>query len=171
VPEIVINDTINLFLNTAISILVISNHNSSRLLLDTFASVYFIWKYLYFSIGNGQPGEPALCQLYRYNFVPYWRYAHRSRFRILLFIFLIHEFYWILKMLTKFYFKIQYFNFDWKITITLLHSHRNIQQWKVRLKSVLFRVRISNSPLFPFNSCFNLVHNQNVLQFNHKTYQ
>ena len=27
--------------------------------------------YLYFSIGNGQPGEPALCQLYRHTFVPY----------------------------------------------------------------------------------------------------
>jgi len=29
----------------------------------------------------------------------------------------------------------------------------------------------SNSPLFPFNNCFNIVHNLNVLQFNHKTYQ
>ena len=27
--------------------------------------------YLYFSIGNGQPSEPALCQLYRHTFVPY----------------------------------------------------------------------------------------------------
>ena len=27
--------------------------------------------YLYFSIGNGQPREPALCQLYRHTFVPY----------------------------------------------------------------------------------------------------
>ena len=25
--------------------------------------------YLYFSIGNGQPREPALCQLYRHIFV------------------------------------------------------------------------------------------------------
>jgi len=30
--------------------------------------------YLYFSIVNGQPVEPALCQLYRHTFVPYrWR--------------------------------------------------------------------------------------------------
>jgi len=29
----------------------------------------------------------------------------------------------------------------------------------------------TNSPLFPFNSCFNIVQNMNVLQFNHKTYQ
>jgi len=29
--------------------------------------------------------------------------------------------------------------------------------WQVRLKSVLFAVRISNSPLLPFNSCFNIV--------------
>ena len=27
--------------------------------------------YLYFSIGNGQPREPALSQLYRHIFVPY----------------------------------------------------------------------------------------------------
>ena len=27
--------------------------------------------YKYFSIGNGQPREPALCQLYRRTFVPY----------------------------------------------------------------------------------------------------
>ena len=62
------------------------------------------------------------------------------------------NFFWILKTPTQFYFEIQYFNFDWKITITLLHSHRNTEQWQVRLRSVLFRVRISNSPLFPFNS-------------------
>jgi len=57
---------------TAISILLISNDNSFRVLFDKIASVYFIWKiYLYFSIGNGQPREPALCQLYRHTFVPY----------------------------------------------------------------------------------------------------
>ena len=33
-------------------------------------------------------------------------------------------------MPTKFYFEIQYFNFYWKTTITLLHSHRNTQQWE-----------------------------------------
>ena len=56
---------------TSISILVISNHNSFRMLLDKVVPVYFIWKiYLYFSIGNGQPREPALCKLYR-HFVPY----------------------------------------------------------------------------------------------------
>jgi len=72
---------------------------------------------------------------------------------------------------TEFYFEIQYFNYDWKITTALLNGHRNTQQWQVRLKSVLFRVRISNSPLFPFNTCFNIVHSLNVLQLNHKTYQ
>jgi len=72
-------------------------------------------------------------------------------------------------MPTEFYFKIQYFNFEWKNTITPLLSHRNTQQWQVRLRSVLFRGRISNSSLFPFNSCFNIVHSLNVLQFNHKT--
>jgi len=58
-----------IFLN-AISILVISNHNSFRVPFDKIAFVYFIWKiYLYFSIGNGEPREPALCQLYRHTFV------------------------------------------------------------------------------------------------------
>ena len=34
----------------------------------------FIWKiYLYFSAGNGQRREPALCQLYRHTFVPCMR--------------------------------------------------------------------------------------------------
>ena len=53
--------------------MVISKHDSFRVLFDKIASVYFILKkiYLYFSIGNGGPREPALCQLYRHNFVPY----------------------------------------------------------------------------------------------------
>jgi len=50
----------------------ISYHNRFRVLCDKIASAYFIWKiYLYFNIGNGQPREPALCQLYRHTFVPY----------------------------------------------------------------------------------------------------
>ena len=40
VPKIIINNTINLFL-TAISILLISNHNNFRVLFDKIASVYF----------------------------------------------------------------------------------------------------------------------------------
>jgi len=73
VLKIVINDTMNLFYRTAISILLISNHNSQWVLFDKIASEYFIWKiYLYFSIGNGQPREPALCQLYLHTFVPHW---------------------------------------------------------------------------------------------------
>jgi len=72
VPKLILNSTINLFLKTAISLLVISNHNSFRVLFDKIASIYFIWKmYLYFSTENGQPREPALCQLYRHTFVPY----------------------------------------------------------------------------------------------------
>jgi len=35
--------------------------------------------YLYFSTGNGQPREPALCQLYRHTFVPYTRSNKRRR--------------------------------------------------------------------------------------------
>jgi len=74
VPKIIINNTINYFL-TAIRILLVSNHSNFRVLFDKkndkIVSVYFISKiYLYFSIGNGQPGKPALCQLYRHTFVP-----------------------------------------------------------------------------------------------------
>jgi len=70
VPKIIINDTISLFFRPAI--LVISNHNIFRVLFDKIATVYLIWKiYLYFSIGNDQPREPALCQLYRHTFIPY----------------------------------------------------------------------------------------------------
>jgi len=56
---------VDLFFKTAVSI-VKSNHNSVQVLFDEIASVYFISKiYLYFCIGNGQPREPALYQLYR----------------------------------------------------------------------------------------------------------
>ena len=44
VLEIIINNTINLFSKTAISISLISNHNSFRVLFDNIASVYFIRK-------------------------------------------------------------------------------------------------------------------------------
>ena len=70
VPKIIINDTVNFFSETAISILVISDHNSLRVRFDKIALVYFIRrKYKYFSVGNGQPREPALCQNCRRNFV------------------------------------------------------------------------------------------------------
>jgi len=42
VSKIVINDTINFLFITEISILVISNHNSFRVLFDKIAFVYFI---------------------------------------------------------------------------------------------------------------------------------
>jgi len=71
VPTVMIYNIIKLFFKTALSILVISNHNSSRVLFDKTASVCSIWKInLYFSIRNGQPKEPALCQLYRHSSVP-----------------------------------------------------------------------------------------------------
>jgi len=74
VPKIIISNTTNLLFKTAICILLMSNHNSFCMVFDRIAYVYFMWKiYLYFSIGNGQPCELALCQLYRRTFVPYWR--------------------------------------------------------------------------------------------------
>jgi len=42
VPKIIINNAINLLFKTAISISVISNHGSFRVLFDKIASVYFI---------------------------------------------------------------------------------------------------------------------------------
>jgi len=45
-PKIIISNT-SLFFKTAISILVISNHNSFRVLFDKIASVYFAGKYIY----------------------------------------------------------------------------------------------------------------------------
>ena len=61
VPKITINDTMNLLFKTAVSILLIPNHNSFRVLFDKIASADFIWKInLYFSAGNGQHREPAL---------------------------------------------------------------------------------------------------------------
>ena len=58
VPRIIINDAVNLFFKP-VSILLISNPNSFRVLFDKIASVYFISKmYLYFGIGNGRsPGN------------------------------------------------------------------------------------------------------------------
>jgi len=76
--------------------LLVSQHNSLRVLFDKIASAYFVWKiYQYFSIGNGQPREPALCHLYRHTFVPYQQplnkplqsrsgqgYSERSKVRV-----------------------------------------------------------------------------------------
>jgi len=42
VPKVIINDTINLFFKTAVSILLISHHNSFRVLFDKIAYVYYI---------------------------------------------------------------------------------------------------------------------------------
>ena len=75
------NNTITLFFKTAISILVISNHNSFRVLFDKIASVYFIWKmYLYFSIGNGQPQGTSTVPIYWHIFVSYWVWGYWTYF-------------------------------------------------------------------------------------------
>jgi len=56
VPKIIIDDTINLFLKTAIRILVISNHNSFRVLFDKIASVFE--KYIYIlALEMASPGN------------------------------------------------------------------------------------------------------------------
>jgi len=47
VPKILTNYTRNLFFETAISILVISSHNSFRVLVDKIASVYFSCKNIF----------------------------------------------------------------------------------------------------------------------------
>ena len=54
VPKIILNDTVNLFLYAAISIFVISNHKSFRVLFDKIASgqsytknifIFYHWKW------------------------------------------------------------------------------------------------------------------------------
>ena len=71
VPKVIINDTVNLFSKTAISILLISNHDSFRVPFDKIASVYFIWQlYLYFVLEMAIPGNWH-CQLYQHTLVPY----------------------------------------------------------------------------------------------------
>jgi len=57
-----------------------------------------------------------------------------------------------LKCPLNFYFEIRCFNFDWKITITLLHSRRNTQQWQVRLKSVLFWIFLNFKNILKFTN-------------------
>jgi len=70
VSKIIINVHKKLIFKLQSAFWVISNHNSFRVLFDKIAYVYLIWKrYLYFSVGNGQPREPALCQLYRHTCV------------------------------------------------------------------------------------------------------
>jgi len=70
VPKIIINNTINLFFLTAISILAISNHNSFRVLFDKNASVFEKDIYILAS-QKASPGTSTLRQLYRHIFVPY----------------------------------------------------------------------------------------------------
>ena len=63
-----INNTINAFSKTAITILPISNRKNFRALFDKIASVRFISK-IYFIVGKGRPREPTPSQLYRRTFV------------------------------------------------------------------------------------------------------
>jgi len=42
VPTVIVNGTVNLFFKTAIGILLISNHNSFRVMFDKIASAHFI---------------------------------------------------------------------------------------------------------------------------------
>ena len=56
------------FLNSKQQFGSLSNQNSFWVSSDKIASVYFSWKtHLHSSTGNGQPREPALCQLYRHT--------------------------------------------------------------------------------------------------------
>ena len=68
----------------------------------------------------------------------FWRQIENPDFMNLK-IFNIHEFYWIVKMPSEFY---------WNYNSSQNHNHKNIQQWQVRVISLLFVVRIKNSPLF-----------------------
>ena len=58
-PKIKTDNTINSFFKTAISILVISNHDSFRVLFDKIASVYILFeKYIYIlTLEMASPGN------------------------------------------------------------------------------------------------------------------
>ena len=69
-PKITINDTIKIyFFKTVISILVISNHNSFRMLFDKIASAYFGGEniFTFLALEMASPGN----QHYRHTFVSY----------------------------------------------------------------------------------------------------
>ena len=89
VPKVIINDTINLFFLTAVSILLISNHNSFRVLFDKIASVYlkniFIfqhWKWPAQGTGIVPIVLEHFCSLLMFY---YLRYYHHQLVNILFF--------------------------------------------------------------------------------------
>jgi len=78
VPKIMINDTIYIFFLNCNQTITVSEYRLIKLL----PFILFEKIYQYFSNGNGQPRQPALCQLYRHAFVPYGLTTQRSRIRL-----------------------------------------------------------------------------------------
>ena len=77
---------------TAISILVISNRNSFRVLFELLLLPYILFEEcICISIVNGQPSEPAVCHLYRHTFVPWgrwlWDYSDYSGSKVIMRLF------------------------------------------------------------------------------------
>jgi len=75
-------------------------------------------------------------------------------------------------MPTEFYFEVRYFIF----LTEKLQSHSftdtetlNSDKSDLNQSYSESELAFSNCPLFPFNSCSNIFHNPNVLQFNHET--
>jgi len=64
-PKIILSNTRSLFFSTAISILVISNHNSFRVPFDKIASVYFIWKKCIYILASGTGTVPIVSAHFR----------------------------------------------------------------------------------------------------------
>jgi len=72
VPKIIINDAINLFFwNCNEHFDNFKPYQFPNAVWYNCLRMFYLKLYLYFSIGNGQSREPALCQLYRQSFVPY----------------------------------------------------------------------------------------------------
>ena len=74
---IILNDTINFSLKLQSAFcyfqtMTVSECGLIKLLLYILFEKYI---HLYLSVGNGQPWEPALCQLYRHTFVPYYYHS------------------------------------------------------------------------------------------------
>ena len=75
-PKIITNNKTNWFFKLQLAFCTFQTTTFSESCFVKLLSDIFLKKiYLYFSIGNGQPGELALCQLYRHTFVPYAPFA------------------------------------------------------------------------------------------------
>ena len=77
-PKIITNNAIDLFFKLLSAFCWFQTITvSDCFLIKLLPHILFPKNMFIFSIGNGQPREPVLCQLYRHTFVPYRDYVSR----------------------------------------------------------------------------------------------